>query len=82
MKRLIQKILWKEYRLSVYYDGETIPRHTFGKNRRLLHLMALHLPEDSTWTIYKKGPFGLGEREVTWGNGKATCARKTRKESV
>lgn len=81
MKKLIRKILWKEYRMTVYYYGEAIPRQTYAKDGKLLRLMASHLPKNCSWTIYKKGPFGLGEREVACGNFKAACVKDTRKES-
>ena len=68
MNKIIKylRVLFRvQYRLSVLYTGEVDVRHTYGMNGRLLRNMAHSTEKICTyWTLYKKGPFGLSEREV------------------
>lgn len=59
----IKRLLFVQYRLTVYYHGEQHPRNIYSTNRQILISLANHTGAHS-WSIYKSGPFGLPEREV------------------
>lgn len=63
--RLIKRAFHVQYRLSVLYQGDSWYRNTYGTDGRLLRRMA-HNTEDISehWTLYKRGPLFLPEREV------------------
>lgn len=68
MKKIVQFIRRQfqvEYRLTIIVDGATI--HTTGTNRKHLSRMARNTEDMDYWSLYKKGPFGLSEREVDFG---------------
>ncbi len=68
MKKLVSIIKRQfrvEYRLTIIVNGKTM--NTYGTNRRLLSRMARNTPMMEYWSLYKKGPFGLPEREVDFG---------------
>ena len=62
---LLRKPFRVQYRLTVFYTGDSEPRHTYGCDGRLLRRMARNTEQISDyWTLYKRGPLGLPEREV------------------
>lgn len=68
MKKLVSIIKRQfrvEYRLTIIVNGKTM--NTYGTNRRLLSRMTRNTPMMEYWSLYKKGPFGLPEREVDFG---------------
>ena len=64
--RFIKRLFRVQYRLSVYFDGETEPRNTYGTKGRLLVKMAKSM-NACYWSLYKSGPFFLAEREINKG---------------
>lgn len=64
MKKLsiIKRLFRVEYRLTMIIGGKSI--NTYGTNRRLLTKRARKTPMVEYWSLYKKGPFGLPEREI------------------
>lgn len=62
----IKEILRVQYRLTALFSGDTKPRNTYGTNGKLLRKMAKRMDADY-WTLYKRGPFRLPEREVDRG---------------
>ena len=63
--KIIRHPLRVEYRLTVITAKETT--NTYGTNRRLLSKMARRLTASCYWSLYKKGPFGLPERLIDYG---------------
>lgn len=62
----IRKFFRIQYRLSVFTDGRYT--NTYGTKKGILLAMAKHAtPLNSTWTLYKSGPFGLSERMLEYG---------------
>ncbi|MBR1785296.1 MAG: hypothetical protein IJ760_07685 [Bacteroidales bacterium] len=66
IRKFIKRILYVEYRLTVYSQGEVKPYNTYSTKRRLLR-GSMNAPQVACWTLYKKGPFGLSEREIDFG---------------
>lgn len=56
-----------EYRLSILYIGDTKPRQVYSRYGRKLRYKAKHTAGIHYWSLYKKGPLGLSEREVDFG---------------
>lgn len=54
-----------QYRLTVIIDGKSF--NTYSDNRKLLAKMGRNTLGAEYWSLYKKGPFGLPEREVDFG---------------
>ena len=61
----LKKAFRTQYRLTVLVDGRY--RHTYCNDLRMMKRMARHSPLNSTWSIYKSGPFGLRERMIDYG---------------
>jgi len=66
----IERFFSTTYRLSVKYRGDGFVRHFEDESRRFLLGMAMDSQNAEYWTLYKRGPFFLHEREVKSGNGK------------
>jgi len=66
--RSIYRLMRAEYCLHVKADGKT--SHTFSLERDILLNRARHIPNNCEWALTAKGPFGLPERRVTWGEVK------------
>ena len=68
MKRLMNKLrrpFRVQYRLAILYRGETVPRQWYAVDGRKLRKMANDAEGKAQyWTLYKKGPLGLSEREI------------------
>lgn len=63
--KFIRNAFRVQYRLTVFYTGDSEPRHTYGIDGRLLRRMARNTEQISDyWTLYKRGPLGLPEREI------------------
>ena len=75
--QLIRLAFRTQYRLSVLCHGDNWYSDTYSTDGRLLRRMARHIEADN-WIIYKRGPFGLPEREVE--SGKQCALRFTRRE--
>lgn len=60
----LRRMFRVQYRLSVLFEGETTPRHTYGKDGMLLRRMAHSTANAQYWTLYRKGPLWLPEHEV------------------
>lgn len=62
---LLRRPFRVQYRLSVLYNGDTDVRHTYGTDGKLMRRLARNTEKICNyWSLYKKGPFGLSEREV------------------
>lgn len=67
MKRIINLIrrpFIVSYRLSVWIDGK-IRNASASKKRQLWGLIVDAHRHNYTWTLYKKGPLWLGERQIS-----------------
>ena len=54
-----------QYRLTVYYKGDSRPRNCYAAEGRIIRNMARASVHDvEYWTLYKTGPLGLPEREI------------------
>ena len=60
--KFIKRIRHVEYRVAIIVRGHTI--YAYGTDRRMLVTLAKRTEDMSFWTLYKKGPIGLPEREV------------------
>lgn len=65
----IKKLFRVQYRLSVMYRGDVNFTNIYGNKGRLLRKMAKRMNADC-WTLYKRGPLFLSEREVDRGEWK------------
>lgn len=63
----IKKMARVDFRLSILYRGETTPRQVYHRSGRKLRDMARHTSGIEYWSLYKKGPLCLPEREVDFG---------------
>lgn len=66
LKRVIAKLFIVNYRLTSFENGRYVNR--YSDNGKLLFAMAKNLKNAEYWTLYKKGPFGIAEREIDRGS--------------
>lgn len=56
-----------QYRLTMIMREQSKPKHIYGTDRRKLKRMATSRDNVCYLTLYKRGPLGLPERPVDWG---------------
>lgn len=61
-KKRIKDLFRVEYRLSVLISGKFFS--TYGTDRKLLKNIGNNTEGLTSWTLYKKGPLCLPEREI------------------
>jgi hypothetical protein len=65
--KIIKNLFRVQYRLTTIIRGQSQPKHFYGTDRSKLKRMAKSRKDVNYWAIYKRGPFGLPEREVDAG---------------
>ncbi|MBQ9638821.1 MAG: hypothetical protein IJV22_04620 [Bacteroidales bacterium] len=60
----LRRLFFVRYRLTVQYRGAANTQNLYFQNSRGLRTMASSLPNVVYWSLYKRGPLGLPEREV------------------
>lgn len=73
MKKIVNKLWalvrkpWRvEYRMTVIVDGNKT-MNTYSSSRKVLMGVLNRTEGTRYWTLYKKGPLGIGERAVDFG---------------
>ncbi len=66
LKQIICKPFIVNYRLTSFEQGRYVNR--YSDNGKILRTIAKNLQHADYWTLYKKGPFWLSEREIDSGS--------------
>ena len=68
LQKLLKRLFYVEYRLTVVAGGKY--EHIHGRDKKLVMARLADIPNASHWTLYKRGAFGVKEREIERGGGR------------